>query len=97
VSADQQALRDTALVERLGHGAFALQDNGNGQWGIGNPVDRGADLADLLQLILVRDNDELPRLGVARASCPAGNLQQFFQDVLWHRFVIVEAGLADVT
>src|SRR5215212_10028379 len=71
---DQHPLRDPTLIERLGAWAFAGEHDGNRQRCVGDPVDGRSYLADLAQKLAVRDDDELPRLGVARAARPTSDL-----------------------
>ena len=94
---DEQAFADAALVVCLAELARPVQHDRDGHRRVRNPIDRGTQLADPAQGLLITNHDEVPRLGVAGATRPPSDLQQLVHGLSRNRVRPVLANLAHLS
>src|SRR5207245_1728897 len=85
----EQALGHATLVIGLAESAPGREHDRDAERRAGRPVDARAQRRDRSEALLVPDHDEVPWLAIPRAARPAGELEEFVNDIVGDRFVLV--------
>src|SRR5439155_11485835 len=85
----EQALGHATLVIGLAESAPGREHDRDAERRAGRPVDARAQRRDRSEALLVPDHDEVPWLAIPRAARPAGELEEFVNNIVRDRFVLV--------